>query len=105
MADDSVGRLRTRARPARSGRGGRRGGAAGNARGGRSRGGPDRGGPARLRRRRARDVDVTALAIAVVEDQAFTRALTVERLQAHFGPDATVAGFGAVEDMLGTGRG
>lgn len=38
--------------------------------------------------------------LALVEDQAFTRELTVERLHAHYGPGSTVDGYARVEDLL-----
>ncbi len=39
-------------------------------------------------------------AVAVVEDQLFTRTLTVERLQQHFNGHVEVVGFERVEDLL-----
>jgi DNA-binding NarL/FixJ family response regulator len=41
--------------------------------------------------------------VDVVEDQAFTRMLTVERLQALTGPGGRVRGFGTVEQLIGAG--
>lgn len=41
--------------------------------------------------------------IDLVEDQAFTRLLAVERLQAAAGPDGRVRGFDSVEDLLAAG--
>ena len=43
--------------------------------------------------------------LALVEDQAFTRELTVERLQSHYGDDsAVVDGYSRVEDLLESGE-
>jgi DNA-binding NarL/FixJ family response regulator len=43
--------------------------------------------------------------LAVVEDEALTREVTVERLTARFGCEAAVDGFVSVEQMLATGVG
>lgn len=41
--------------------------------------------------------------LALVEDQAFTRQTTIEILRRHYGPDAEVAGFPTVEELLEAG--
>ena len=38
--------------------------------------------------------------LAVVEDQAFTREVTIDRLCAHYGAEGEVEGFGTVEELL-----
>lgn len=46
-----------------------------------------------------------SLAAAVVEDQTFTRMVTVDRLRGHLGPAWQVDGFGTVEALLAAGPG
>lgn len=41
--------------------------------------------------------------LAVVEDQAFTREVTIDRLRAHYDPASQVEGFGTVEELLDSG--
>jgi DNA-binding NarL/FixJ family response regulator len=41
--------------------------------------------------------------VGVVEDQLFTRQLTIEDLRAHYGPAVEVDGFATVEDLLNCG--
>jgi DNA-binding NarL/FixJ family response regulator len=44
------------------------------------------------------------LRLALIEDQALTRDLTLERLRACFGPAASVHGFASVEQMVAAGQ-
>lgn len=44
-----------------------------------------------------------AIRLAVVEDQMFTREVTVDRLRAHYGGGCEVSGFATVEQLLDVG--